>query len=237
MRRPYTAEFKITHVQTLGNGATITRESTRLQASDSQQRFMSSTTTIQQYGDHAPLTTIIVDDKANGTQTSWDSRTRKATVVKEPPPEQQHGCWQTESGNTKRYYSRPHPASSVAQSDSHGKLTLSVTVQAPPSQRPGPVREDLGTMTIQGVEAHGYRTTTTTPVGEIGNDQPLVQTQEEWVAPGLGFQVRSVRDDPQQGKETQELVKLDQGEPDAALFQPPEGYEIVTEAMIPCKEQ
>jgi hypothetical protein len=89
-------------------------------------------------------------------------------------------------------------------------------------------------MTILGIEAHGTRYTTTTPAGEIGNDQPLVRTQEDWFAKGSGINVRNVTDDPQQGKHSMELVKLDQGEPDPALFQPPDGYEIVTEEMVPC---
>jgi hypothetical protein len=96
--------------------------------------------------------------------------------------------------------------------------------------------EDLGTMTIQGVEARGQRWTTTIPVGEIGNDQPLVQTQEDWCVPSLRLAVRTLSDDPRMGKRTTELVKLDQGEPDSALFLPPEGYEVVTEEMVPCKE-
>jgi len=48
--------------------------------------------------------------------------------------------------------------------------------------------------------------------------------------------IRQITDDPQQGKDDLELVTLLRGEPDPALFQPPEGYEVVTEEMAPCKE-
>jgi hypothetical protein len=97
--------------------------------------------------------------------------------------------------------------------------------------RHAPKREDLGTTTIQGVEAHGWRYTRTTPVGEVGNDQPLVNTQEVWTSPELGQVVRSVRSDPRAGTTTKELVSLDLGEPDPALFQPPEGYEMHSSEM------
>ena len=62
-----------------------------------------------------------------------------------------------------------------------------------------PLIEDLGTDTIQGVEAHGRRITTTIPAGEIGNAAPLVRTRETWmaVAPTLqGLVVRENSDDP-----------------------------------------
>jgi hypothetical protein len=231
---PFTAEFKITSVQTLANGTTITSESTRVQARDSQGRWMNSTTMIQQYGDGTPTTTVNVQDPVAGTQTSWYSRIKKATVVKLPPVEQRHGCWQSETGHSRMTYSAARPSGAAARSDAFAGDRADVPM--PVVKRPKPVMEDLGTMTIQGIKAHGHRFTTTTPVGEIGNDQPLVQTQETWQATGLGLEVRSVSDDPQQGKRTTELVKLDQSEPDSALFQPPEGYEIVTEEMIPCKE-
>jgi hypothetical protein len=105
-----------------------------------------------------------------------------------------------------------------------------VAPRQPTAQLPKPVIEDLGTETIQGVEARGRRTTTTIPAGSLGSDAPLTRTDEEWtaVAPGLrGLLVRRVFDDPQSEKLTKELVNLNQSEPDAAAFQPPAGYEIV----------
>jgi hypothetical protein len=233
--KPYTADFKITHVQTLGNGAAITQESTMVWARDSQGRVMSSATSILPNGDHTPLTIVDTNDMANATQTSWDSQTKKAKVLKGPPPEQRNGCWQSESGKNKMSFPPAHPTGTVAQSGSTGKPAVSLAAEPQP-QRPNVVTEDLGSKTIQGVEAHGRRTTRTISAGVMGNDQPLVITQEDWEAIDLGLKVHSVIDNPQWGKDTTELVKLDQSEPDPALFQPPEGYEIVTEEMVPCKE-
>ena len=92
-------------------------------------------------------------------------------------------------------------------------------------------------MMVSGVEAHGTRRTTTIPAGEVGNDQSLTATQESWQATSLGLVVRSVRDDPRTGKETLEPVSITLGEPDPSLFLPPKDYELVTETMVPCKDQ
>jgi hypothetical protein len=57
------------------------------------------------------------------------------------------------------------------------------------------------------------------------------------VAPALlGLLLREISDDPQSGRTTRELVRLDQREPDEATFRPPAGYEIVnrTTEQITC---
>jgi len=98
--------------------------------------------------------------------------------------------------------------------------------------------EELGTKTIQGVEARGRRTTWTTPSEYTGKDKkhkPLVcptevSSFELWKAidPGLaGLTVRMVSEDAASGKTTKELVKFSQREPDAAAFRPPASYEVV----------
>jgi hypothetical protein len=233
--KPYLAEFKTTRVQTLANGATITTESTRVRAMDSQRRLMTSYTQIQYYGDHSLLNSVSVTDMEAGTHASWNSQSKKATIVKEPPAEQRHGCWQSESG----HYRRDYPGTRMSGATVQNSVVFKPATPAPVPQvqRQTQVMEDLGTMTIQGLEARGRRWTITTPAGEIGNDQPLVVTSEDWFANGYGFSARSIRDDPQQGKETTELTKFETGEPDPDLFLPPEGYETVVEEMVPCKEQ
>jgi hypothetical protein len=198
---------------------------------------LSSTTSTQPSGNHTTYTYTNVLDTANGTKTSWDSQSKKATVLKQLTQEQRHGCWQTEAGTMKQFYP-PAPSDKTSpQNNATGKTSASRVTPPYQTHTPQTVQEDLGTTTIQGLEVNGTRYMTTTPVGEIGNDQPLVVTAERWFSKTLGIQVRGVNDDPQRGKETTEMVKLDQSEPDPALFQPPDGYEIVTEEMVPCKDQ
>jgi hypothetical protein len=198
-RLPYTAEYKISDVKTLANGATITHESTEVRSLDSEGRVMTSRTDIPVSEDQTARTFVQVTDPVARTNSHWDSRGQKVTVTAMPAVGTRLHC----------------PA-----------------VATPPTtvKTPEPVMEDLGSETILGLEARGSRTTWTTPAGMIGNDAPLTRTIEMWsaIAPGLqGLLVRQLVDDPQSGKMDKELVNLNQSEPDASVFQPPAGYEIV----------
>ena len=202
---PYTAEYKITNVRTLADGSTITHESTETVALDSHGRRMTSTTTVPQSADKAPTTRVSVHDPVARNNSGWSVPGNKASVTAMPEPGATHSSCATSTPRT-----ATPPTTRV--------------------QREKPLTEDLGAETIQGVEAHGYRTTTTTPAGAVGNNEPLVRSTEIWtaIAPGLRSLVaRSVSDDPQSGKTTRELTTFNQAEPDAAVFQPPADYEIV----------
>jgi hypothetical protein len=220
-RQPYTAEFKTTTVRTLANGTTITRESTEIHALDRDGRSFVSTKELPTSADRPAVTRANAHDPVEGTDSNWDSGRSKATIVKLPPADQHQGCWATDSGRRWQFGSVPQRATALKN------------IAPAPVARPKPVNEDLGTTTIEGVEAHGTRITWTTPAGEIGNDAPLVRTEETWWATGIGLQLREVNDDPQTGKRTREIVSLSLTDPDPALFQPPEGYEVVTETAHP----
>jgi hypothetical protein len=225
-RPPYTAEFKIASVQTLANGTTVTRESTETDAQDSQGRHMHALTdTTPQLG-RAPGTFVNANDPVDGTQSTWDSRTKKARVTKLPPQDQRQGCWANESGTLRMSWNVGRnvtlPAIPTASGDAGGVI---------PAKLPKPEIVDLGTSTIDGLEAHGRRLTTTIQAGEIGNDEPIVTTREVWTSTEMQWPVREVTDDPRSGKRTRELVDFTQGDPDPATFQPPEGYDVTTEEL------
>jgi hypothetical protein len=227
VRQPYTAEFKITTVLTLPNGTTITRESTEIEARDSQGRYLHSTTEQTPLPGMEPGTSANVNDPVEGTQSNWNSRTKQARVMKLPPKDERKGCWANESGTFRTSWSEgPKPG---APAPNGTVLPGGGTVV--PAQRHTPEVEDLGKSTIQGIEVHGHRFTTTIPAGEIGNDQPIVSVSETWSAPHLGLTLREVSDDPRSGKRTRELVNITQGEPDLTMFQPPEGYEVKIEEL------
>ena len=128
----------------------------------------------------------------------------------------------------------------IVSNPGDGGMTLpdcSASMQAQMARSQGgqaekPKAEDLGKQTFQGIEARGHRTTWTYPPGLVGNTDLLVHSSEIWFSttPGLeGINVRQVSDDPRSGKETRELVGFTQGEPDAALFQPPQDYVVQTQ--------
>lgn len=224
---PYAAKFKITDVRVLADGTTITRESLTTQARDSAGRTAYVTTMVSGSGDGKPSSVAVVKDPTAGAEIIWQSRLKQASVIEFPPPDQRHGCWRAESGALVEHY--PSQKSDSDTSDPQPSAT-----DLPPSL--AAQRRDLGTSIMNGVEVNGVQVTTTIPAGESGNDRPLVTTFEYWQAPSLGLTLRSVHSDPRDGTVTKELVSLDRGEPDPALFQPPEGYEVITQKMIPCAE-
>jgi hypothetical protein len=87
--------------------------------------------------------------------------------------------------------------------------------------------ENLGSQTIDGLLVEGTRTTTTWAVGSIGNDRPVTTTNERWFSRELGMEVLTKTSDLRTGDATMKLTNISRSEPDASLFQPPAGAEIV----------
>ena len=232
-RLPYTAEYKITHVKILANGSTITNESTRVEALDTQGRMLNSRTSVPVSENQKATTLVSIYDPVAHTTSNWTVPGKRATVTKMPEP----GAVRTPCASTSATTSGT--TSSVTSGVVSSVFTSSGTgsSSATGARREPPVVEDLGIETIQGVEARGRRTTFTTPAGAIGNNEPLVRTTEVWFAtePGLRTLIaRQITDDPQMGKTTTELTSFTQGEPDASLFQPPSEYEIVIREPSVC---
>jgi len=207
-RLPYIAEFKMLRTQTLANETAITHETTVITARDSQGRHMTATTIVPTSAAQRATTHFQVFDPVAHVTFNWSFPGREATVMAIPfSGAISQGCG----------------VMSVGISSASAKTTV----------------EDLGTMAILGVEAQGSRTTTTIPLQPIEKHKKhrpqertdeLVSTAELWraIAPGLsGLVVREVNVDMQSFKSSKELVKFSQGEPDAAIFRPPTGYEIV----------
>ena len=167
--QPYTAELKTTTVQPLVNGATITHESTEVRAVDSQQRTFTSSTESRRSADQPSFTWPTGRSGGGGSQAHWDSQTKTARVIKLPPEAERHGCWATDSGNMRMDYGPATPVDMVAvRQRMKAMISMSGNIASQPKM------EDLGTMTIEGVEARGQRYTNTIPVGQVGNDKELV---------------------------------------------------------------
>ena len=83
--------------------------------------------------------------------------------------------------------------------------------------------EDLGYQSVNGVTAQGFRTTTTIPAGQIGNDRPIVIVSERWYSADLQMNVKTTNSDPRFGETTYQLTNILQAAPDPALFQIPAG--------------
>jgi hypothetical protein len=106
-----------------------------------------------------------------------------------------------------------------------GPMAIQILDALPPDA-PRPVKEDLGTQTIEGVRAQGTRTTITVPAGKIGNERPLVTVSERWFSPDLGIVVMTRHSDPRFGTTTYRLTDLDRREPPATQFEIPTDYKL-----------
>jgi hypothetical protein len=96
--------------------------------------------------------------------------------------------------------------------------------------------EDLGVETVQGLETHGYRETTTFNPGTMGNDREMVAVREFWFSRQLGINLSSIVDNPQTGKQVFTVKELTTSEPDPSFFQVPEGYRVVDRTKAAGKE-
>ena len=86
--------------------------------------------------------------------------------------------------------------------------------------------ERLPDRVIEGVLASGIRRTTTIAAGAIGNEQPITIVSEEWRSPDLQVLVLTDRVDPQTGRSTYRLLRINRAEPDSSLFQVPADYAV-----------
>jgi hypothetical protein len=87
--------------------------------------------------------------------------------------------------------------------------------------------EDLGLSSTEGQETHGYRESITYNPGVMGNDKPMVVAREFWWSVRLGVNLVSIVDNPMSGKQVFTAKDISIAEPDAALFEVPEGYKVV----------
>lgn len=130
---------------------------------------------------------------------------------------------------------RPGPGSPDAM---HGKMGVGPGTAEAMHDMPGKVRigsnatdlktEQLGTKTINGLQAVGTRMTRTIAAGEIGNRNPIEVVTERWYSSDLQLPLLESHNDPMMGTMTIKLVNINRGEPDASLFQVPSDYKLIS---------
>lgn len=80
--------------------------------------------------------------------------------------------------------------------------------------------------TIEGVAVDGRKTTTVIPAGQVGNEQPITITSEEWRSPELNLLILTKHADPRSGESRYRLQNIIRAEPDRSLFMVPPDYEV-----------
>ncbi len=202
MKVPFTAVVKETFDQKLADGNAIHSTVRYRIARDAAGRTMAETPTLCYTGEdghrHQSYQVNIYDRSTNTSET-WvlsGDQRKIATIVHMPTPQP------------------PSPAEIAAmKANAHARQATMQT-------------EQLGTREFQGLSATGTRLTQTIPAGEEGNALPLIRVNESWFSRDLNVTLMAIRDDPRQGRITAEIEELHRGDPDPAIFSPPEGYII-----------
>jgi hypothetical protein len=216
--QPYSAQQETQTIQTLEDGTHITNGVQKVKLyRDSQGRTRTERTAQQPPGvlsASTPPVFIEVSDPVAGYRYTFDSTSQRAYRSPSAP------------------LRVPKPVALPAQIPAGVPVARAVIMPAPvsgPNQiaRPEVVTEQLPAQSIEGVLAEGTRTTTTYPTGFLGNDRPVTTTNEAWTSRELGMQVLTKVSDPRSGVTTMRLFNISRAEPDASLFQPPAGYEVV----------
>ena len=84
--------------------------------------------------------------------------------------------------------------------------------------------KDLGTKKISGLVCMVTLVTTIVPVGKMGNEKPIVITDESWHSVDLQMVVERMVKDPLIGTRRVEFQNITRSEPEPSTFQPPDGY-------------
>lgn len=193
---PYSAETISTRDQVLADGNRIHRENHGKSYRDSEGRTRNETEMNVPAGT-PPMTMVHIFDPEKKVSIQLDEQRQVATI---------------------NHFGQPEPPVQRQQTPAQ--------IAAMQANRPKISREDLGTQTIEGVPAHGWRTTRTIPAGAEGNDAPLTIVSETWTAEDLHLTVLNKTDDPRGGAMETRYVNVQRVEPDPALFQIPADYKV-----------
>jgi hypothetical protein len=194
---PFSAQVVRETVQQLADGNVIDHKSTGTIARDSEGRTRRQMT-LENIGPWAsagqPPVLVFITDPVTGKMYTLDEN-RKIAYRVSPPS--RIGFEQQQNGPRSR---RWNELKSETQTES------------------------LGQKNMNGLVVEGTRITRTIPVGQIGNEKPIVIVTERWYSPALQTTVLQKRTDPRFGTTSFQLTNIDLSEPSASLFTVPSDF-------------
>jgi hypothetical protein len=218
---PFSADAVTESVQTLADGNRMVRKSAarifRDAAGRTRREHTPDRRDAQAAGGEEPRLIVINDPVA---QVNYVVATGRKTVLRtEAPPGLMEARQRAMGGMNEDSFGVLMPTSAA-----HRRMAQGEDAPAPPK----PTREKLGSQLIEGVQAEGTRTTLTIPAGEFDNEQAMEITHEQWYSPELQMVVLMKHNDPRFGETVFRLTNISRGEPDHSLFEPPQGYKVVS---------
>ena len=230
---PFSGEGVTTTSQTLADGTRIERRVTSRIYRDSEGRVRREQTVLglgalNPSADAQPIVTI--SDPVAGLTYVLDETTRSARRSRLASLERRNANLEKLRAAAHALEPRhagepppPLPPPPPPPGEPRGRGTPSAAARANIANWPEP----LGTRQIEGVTAAGTRRTETIPAGRIGNDRPIVITDERWESPDLKMVVMSQHHDPRTGDVEYRLINISRAEPPHDLFTVPADYDIV----------
>ncbi len=227
---PYTAHLTRTVNRVMPDGSSANTVSTVVLARDREGRLY----------EKSGSGSVFVQDKARMQTLTWDSHTQVATLGQWPNWSGRKGCWADEHGQNQSSFASDDDWHKIPTSPGDAKLetigTMAVSVDKRVKARF--VTENLGQKEIHGLTAYGMRWTMT-PLEAVGPPYAPETTTELWKSSELDLKLLEVTSGPKYGSDRKELTELQRGDPDPALFEPPQGYKVetVTYHQVPCEKQ
>lgn len=221
---PYSAQATTETTQTLSDGNRIVRKETAKVYRDSMGR-MRRDLAVNAIGPWSPtggpMQMVSIFDPVAGVNYMLNEQQKKAFKMV-PPPKPPAGPGTVERSD------RVFVAGGAGMA-SAGPTVAFMEKDAGIGTR---TQESLGTQDIEGVQAQGTRVTETIPAGKIGNEKPIVITDERWYSPDLQVDVLVKHSDPRTGDIVYRLTNITRDEPDASLFQVPPDYTVENGPMV-----
>jgi hypothetical protein len=239
---PYTAHLTITKNRVLSDGSSWKTVSTEVVARDRQGRIYDKIGRVfQDGGQRTESFLFFVQDPAKLQTLTWDdSKSQAAILAHWPYWSGRKGCWADEHGRHQSRFPSDDDWYKVPASPGDGKLETiaSMAVSADKRVKARIVTENLGHKEIHGLTAFGMRTTMT-PLESVGPSDLQEHTTELWKSSELNLKLLQLTSGPKHDLTRVELSDLQRGDPDPALFEPPQGYkvEVIKYHQVPCEQQ
>ncbi|MGA2713205.1 MAG: hypothetical protein ABSG41_08855 [Bryobacteraceae bacterium] len=228
---PYSAQASTQTTQTLADGNQIVNTTTAsiYRDADGRERREQSLPNIGPFAaQDAPVQTIFISDPVAGVNYSLNPSEHVAIKLPAPPS---MGNASGKMITLQRMVTSATPGMPPGMPMPNAAPTFIYRSTTSAAPNP-PVVEQLGTQSIQGVQAEGTRTTFTIPAGQIGNSQPIQIVDEVWRSLDLQVIVQSTHSDPRMGTTSYALSNISRTDPSPALFQVPADYTIKDEPAM-----
>jgi hypothetical protein len=227
---PYSAVATTQRTQTLADGSHIVQNSSANLYRDSQGRErrqdfpkLGATDGAQVPQDGAQM--VFISDPVAGANYMLHPKSRTAHRV--PALPRVLGSTQTAGGANALYVNGMRVSAGMLPPPPAGVQPVTIMKRnGSVNDVPAPRIEQLGSSTIEGVEAEGTRSTVTIPAGQAGNDRELQIVDERWYSPDLKVTVLSRHSDPRVGETVYRLTQINRGEPLPSMFEVPADYKI-----------